>query len=749
MGPGVQDTGSRESSGATGDPAHRKARRVLLGGTALVLVLFAVSTAVEVLAGRAAALRAAQAQVDLLDQLLADRMRTIVQEIDSVLVQVVGFAGRAPAQADWDAVFAAAVAGLTNVNLLIHVDAGGTVRHASRPGLEGRKAIAGAVLEALAAGEKGLAINDRAILGPLSGARVIGFGRRLENPDGSYAGAVLAGLDLDGLEARTRALQVPAGARLRLLHEGGNEFLRVGHDGAAPDTEWIAARRRLDPHPVLVEFALDRARVLERWSPQLRLGTASSLLVALALLVAAAFSLRQLDRLQRESAARREGEARIARLANSDALTGLPNRTLLRDRVDQSIAQAGREGRHVALLFVDLDRFKLVNDSWGHPFGDALLTEVGRRLVGAVRAGDTVARLGGDEFAVLLPSMKRPHAAARVAQKILEALARPVQLEGRTVPLTGSVGISVFPADGDSMETLLQNADAAMYRAKDLGRGGFQFYQAEMGRVARDRVEMESSLHDALPRGELALHYQPQVALADGRICGFEALMRWRREGQGLVSPARFIPVAEESGLIVPLGEWALVEACRQAAAWRRAGLGRFRVSVNLSARQFWQDRVTSAVRAALDRTGADPTCLEVEITEGVVLRDVDQVTRSLGQLRDLGVTVAIDDFGTGYSSLAYLRALPIDKLKIDKSFLRGTPEDPDACALVAEIIQLAHVLKLEVVAEGVEQEGQAAFLRGAGCEHIQGFLFSPALPEEECERLLRDPRRLVVAEAA
>ena len=499
---------------------------------------------------------------------------------------------------------------------------------------------------------------------------------------------------------------------------------------------------------MLVLFAVSTAvEVLAGWSVALR--TASSLLVALALLVATGFSLRQLDRLQRESAARRESEARVETLANSDALTGLPNRTLLRDRVAQAIAQAQRDERLVALLFVDLDRFKFVNDSWGHAFGDALLIEVARRLSRAVRTGDTVARLGGDEFAVLLPSIKRPHAAARVAQKVLDALAAPVRLEGRAVPLTGSAGISVFPADGDSLEALLQNADAAMYRAKDRGRGGFQFYQADMGRQARERVEMESALHEALPRGELVLHYQPQVALADGRVCGFEALMRWTRPGQGPVSPARFIPVAEESGLIVPLGKWALVEACRQAAAWRRDGRGHFRIAVNLSARQFWQDRVASAVRAALERTGADPTCLEVEITESVVLRDVDQVTRSLRQLRDLGVTVAIDDFGTGYSSLAYLRSLPIDKVKIDKAFLRGTPEDPDARAFVAEIIRLAHVLQLEVVAEGVEHAGQAAFLREAGCERIQGFLFSPALPEEECEVLLRERRHLVTAQAA
>ncbi len=440
---------------------------------------------------------------------------------------------------------------------------------------------------------------------------------------------------------------------------------------------------------------------------------------------------------------RKKYERHIEHLANYDALTGLPNRNLLRDRAEQAIMRARREDRQLALLFVDLDRFKLINDSWGHPFGDQLLVETARRLAAAVREGDSVARLGGDEFVILLPELKHAENAIRVAEKVLAMLARPFEAEGRTVPVSASVGIANFPGDGETLQALLQSADAAMYRAKDLGRGGFQFYRAEMGQNARERAELEAALHLALERGELALYYQPQVDLATGRVVGFEALMRWTRPGKGAVSPAHFIPIAEESGLIVQMGDWALNTACRQATAWRDAGLGRYRVAVNLSARQFWQGRVVGSVAQALAASGGDPALLEVEITEGVVLRDVNEVMRSLGQLREMGVTVAIDDFGTGYSSLAYLRSLPIDKLKVDKAFLKGTPEDPDACAFVAEIIQLAHVLKLLVVAEGVEQEGQSVFLRHAGCERIQGFLFSPALDAASCEALLREDRVL------
>jgi len=436
-------------------------------------------------------------------------------------------------------------------------------------------------------------------------------------------------------------------------------------------------------------------------------------------------------------------ESRIEHLASHDSLTGLPNRGLLRDRVGQAIAHARRTRGHVALMYVDLDQFKLVNDSWGHGAGDALLLEVGARLKATMRQGDTVARLGGDEFVVLLSSLAHADDCTVVAGKIAGALARPVALEGRELQVSASIGIAMYPEDGADLEALLQCADAAMYRAKEAGRNGYQYYSADMGAHARARVELETGLRQALERDELRLHWQPQVELASGEVRGCEALLRWARPGRGLVPPAHFVPAAEESGLIVPIGEWALRAACREAAGWAAAGLGPIRAAVNLSARQFWQGSVVEAVRAALDASGLPPSCLEVEITESVVARDIDKVVNALEQLRRMGVSTAIDDFGTGYSSLAYLRSLPLRKLKIDRYFIHGIPGDREAAALVAEIIRLAHVLSLEVVAEGVETEAQAAFLREAGCESMQGFLFARPMPPAEFAELVRSGRRL------
>jgi diguanylate cyclase (GGDEF)-like protein/PAS domain S-box-containing protein len=442
---------------------------------------------------------------------------------------------------------------------------------------------------------------------------------------------------------------------------------------------------------------------------------------------------------------RKRYESRIEHLASHDALTGLPNRALLRDRVEQAIVHARRTSSRVAVMYVDLDQFKLVNDSWGHPAGDALLVEVGNRLRSAMRDGDTVARLGGDEFVVLLADLARPGDSAVVARKIAGALGPPIVLDGRETQVTASIGIAIWPEDGEGLEALLQCADVAMYRAKDEGRNGYQYYSGEMGAQARARVELETGLRQALERAELRLHWQPQVDLASGEVRGCEALMRWERPGRGLVSPAQFIPLAEESGLIVPIGEWALRTACREAAGWAAAGLGRIQVAVNLSARQFRQGSVVETVRAALAESGLPPGSLELEITESVVARDLDQVVKALEQVRRMGVSVAIDDFGTGYSSLSYLRTLPIQKVKIDRSFIKGIPEDREAAALVGEIIRLAHVLSLEVVAEGVETAPQAAFLREAGCEKMQGFLFSRPVPSAEFAALVRSGARLVL----
>ena len=446
--------------------------------------------------------------------------------------------------------------------------------------------------------------------------------------------------------------------------------------------------------------------------------------------------------ISRDITERRRFEAHIQHLASHDKLTGLPNRALLGDRVEQAILQARRAHGSLALLFIDLDQFKLVNDSFGHAAGDALLVEVAERLKQTVREGDTVARLGGDEFVILLTNLAHAEDSAVVARKIAQALERPIALDSGELGVTGSIGISLYPEDGDSLDALLQCADAAMYRAKDAGRNAFHYYSAEMGEQARARVETEAGLRRAVEREELRLHFQPQVNLASGAITGVEALLRWQHPQRGMVSPAAFVPVAEESGLIVPIGQWALVQACRQAAEWSAAGLGEVKVAVNLSARQFWRGSVTESVRAALGESGLPPSRLELEITESVVMRDLQQVMLSLEQLRRMGVRVAIDDFGVGYSSLAYLRTMPISKLKIDKSFIHSIPGDPEATALVLEIVRLAHALSLEVVAEGVETPEQARTLREAGCEAMQGYLFARPLPPAECAALLRSGRR-------
>jgi diguanylate cyclase (GGDEF)-like protein/PAS domain S-box-containing protein len=448
--------------------------------------------------------------------------------------------------------------------------------------------------------------------------------------------------------------------------------------------------------------------------------------------------------ISRDITARIRFEQHIQHVATHDRLTGLPNRTLLDDRVEQAIVHARRSEGSLALLFVDLDQFKLVNDSFGHAAGDMLLMEVASRLRATVREGDTVARLGGDEFVILLTDLKRPGDSAVVAKKIAEALDKPVLGPAGDLRVTASIGISLYPDDGTGLDSLLQCADAAMYRAKDAGRNAYQYYSSEMSEQARARVETEAGLRRAMEQGEFRIHFQPQVEVASGAVATLEALLRWEHPQHGMVSPAAFIPVAEESGLILPIGQWALHAACREAAAWAAAGL-KARVSVNLSARQFWRGSVTELVRAALGETGLAASQLEIEITESVVARDLQQVTLTLEQLRRMGVSVAIDDFGTGYSSLAYLRSLPIQRLKIDKSFIHNIPADREATALVGEIVRLAHVLSLGVVAEGVETPEQARFLREAGCESMQGFLFARPLPPAEAAGLLHSGRRFLL----
>jgi diguanylate cyclase (GGDEF)-like protein/PAS domain S-box-containing protein len=434
---------------------------------------------------------------------------------------------------------------------------------------------------------------------------------------------------------------------------------------------------------------------------------------------------------------RKQAEEQVRTLAYQDTLTGLPNRLLFHDRLALGIAQAHRHGQRLAVLFVDLDRLKAVNDSIGHAAGDHVIRTVGTRLRAAVREGDTVARLGGDEFILLLPDVGQAVDAAKVADKVLESLREPLLVEGRELVVTASVGISLYPDDGKDAESLVKNADAAMYGAKERGRDTYQIYTKALNASAVEQLALESRFRKALVQDELVLHYQPIVDLATGDLHAVEALLRWRHPELGLIRPADFIPLAEITGLIVPIGLWVLRTACAQARAWQSIGRADLKVAVNLSVRQFQQADLAAQVERALSETGLAASQLVLEITETHAMLDAEATARALYDLRRLGVGLAIDDFGTGYSSLSYLKRFPIDSLKIDTSFIRDIPGDSDDTAIAAAVIQLAHTLKLQVVAEGVETEDQRAFLVSRGCDRAQGHLFCHPLPAAECTELI------------
>ena len=434
---------------------------------------------------------------------------------------------------------------------------------------------------------------------------------------------------------------------------------------------------------------------------------------------------------------RKASEARIAYLAQHDALTGLPNRALLKDRLDQALAQATRLGKRIALMFLDLDRFKTINDSLGHATGDKLLQSVAARLRQSVRETDTVSRQGGDEFIIVLTGIDTPDEAGRIAAKILEQLDPPFDVDGQQLRTSFSIGIALFPEDGVSPETLMKNADTAMYHAKESGRDTYRFFDERMNVNTLEHLQLENGLRQAIARNEFKLAYQAQVDLASGRIIGLEALLRWSSETLGNVPPSRFIPLAEECGLIIPIGEWVLREACRQARRWQDAGLAPVPVGVNLSALQFRRSDIVAGVSAALAESGLDGRWLELELTESLLMESGPDVIVTLGQLKAVGVRLSIDDFGTGYSSLAYLKRFPVDRLKVDQSFVRDLTDDPDDATIVRAIIQLGHNLHLDVIAEGTETPEQMAFLLREGCAAAQGYLFSPPLPAKAVTGLL------------
>ncbi|MDQ5857742.1 MAG: EAL domain-containing protein [Acidobacteriota bacterium] len=428
-------------------------------------------------------------------------------------------------------------------------------------------------------------------------------------------------------------------------------------------------------------------------------------------------------------------------LAFHDALTGLPNRLLLNDRLTVALAQDHRGRQKLATFYLDLDRFKVINDSLGHTVGDALLRRVADRLRSCLREGDTVARLGGNEFVILVSRIADEKDAETVARRVLAALRLPFAVEERDFFLTASIGVSLHPDDGTDAETLLQNADTAMYRAKEQGRDNYQLYAPEMSARASERLSLENRLRQALPNDELVLHYQPIVDLKSGRVRGAEALLRWRHPERGLLLPAEFITLAELSGLIAPIGRWVLQKACEQIRLWQRLGHPGLTVSVNLSPRQFQQTDLVSQVAAALEASEVEPGLLDLEITESSAMENADLTIKTLSELRRLGVGISMDDFGTGYSSLNYLKRFPIDRVKLDRSFVRDIVTNSEDAAIVRAVIALAHTLKLVVVAEGVETEDQLAFLRKHRCDEMQGFLFSSPVDPAKFQELLE--RRL------
>lgn len=449
----------------------------------------------------------------------------------------------------------------------------------------------------------------------------------------------------------------------------------------------------------------------------------------------------------RDISERKANEAKLSYLAQYDTLTDLPNRLLFKDRLDQAIIEADRHERLVVVLLLDLDRFKHINDTLGHQAGDHILRGVGQRLTAALRPGDTISRLSGDEFGVVLTDVNHVDDVTLLLSKITGVFETPIIFDNRELFLTASIGITIYPIDKNDSETLLRNADTAMYRSKENGYNNYQFYDAHMTAIAQDKLMLEEALQYAVEREELVLHYQPQVNINSGEISGMEALVRWNHPELGLVPPTTFIPLAEETGLILPLGEWVLRTAIRQMKHWQTQGYTFLRMAVNLSSRQFRESNVLQTVQTILEEFSLEARFLELELTESMLLKDVDHTIKTLVSLRELGLQFSIDDFGTGYSSLSYLRKFPVSILKIDRSFVSDINDDPGAASIVKTIIQMAHTLGMEVVAEGVETHEQLIYLREHNCDAIQGYYFSKPVPAVEFTKLLQAKKSLVITE--
>ncbi|PMS32256.1 GGDEF-domain containing protein [Trinickia symbiotica] len=591
-----------------------------------------------------------------------------------------------------------------------------------------------------------------------SGAPEIVFSRRLADASGRFAGIVMLTVDPSYFASAYDAAQMGRHGFLGLLGTDGiMRVERVGDDiswGAAvavPPARGVSGKpgvmpwdagvarftnvRALHGFPLVAIVGLSREEALSRFRRDRQLYVLSSAAGSMLLLVLTAILSAKSWALARDRA---RTEERIRHMATHDALTGLPNRSLLRDRLDQELEHAQRHGYAVTVVFIDLDNFKLINDSLGHRAGDELLKAVSSRMRSCLRQADTVVRLGGDEFVLVLGNESADGPGAYLAiERVREAISEPVELVGQTYQVTCSMGMASYPIDGNDAETLLSHADAAMYRAKEVGRNNSQWYRPEMNARLRDRLRRQKQLGEALARDQFRVVYQPQVDARTRNILGVEALLRWDHPADGPISPMTFIPLAEETGLIVPIGEWVLRSACRQGVRWRRAGLPPVRISVNVSARQFLHDGWAQTVASALEDSGFDARHLELELTESLIMQDLDRCVQTMKRLQDMGVRFSIDDFGTGYSSLSALKHLPIARLKIDKSFIRELPQREDDRAIVMAVISMSRRLNLNVIAEGVETQAQVDFLCENGCDEIQGYYFSRPLTPAEIGAML------------
>lgn len=588
---------------------------------------------------------------------------------------------------------------------------------------------------------------------------VVTLSRRLTNPDGSFAGVAQAAVRAEYIQSMFESLNLGSGGSIALYdtdmrliarHPVAPDQLGKAYDlthiktalaeGRAIGTYNVFSRvdgvqreysfRKLDTLPFVVLIGLSPEEILDSWWRK-------AVFYAISLL-AMTLELGGLLLLQRKSAL-----DRISYLATHDALTNLPNRLSLEEHLVQNPAGGERGKPPMALLSLDLDHFKNINDSLGHQLGDRLLRKIAERLRAALRDTDTVTRHGGDEFVVLLKGSAGSGKIAEIAQALLDKVIKPIHLDQHELVITASIGIAVYPGDGSDIVTLLKNADAAMFQAKSSGRNTYRFYTAEMNARLAERLNTENSLRKAMSRGELHLYYQPQFETATCRVIGFEALLRWKHPELGMVPPARFIPIAEETGLIGPIGEWVLREACRQNKAWQDAGLPPVVIAVNLSAVQFRQHGLVAMVQSALAETGLDSRWLELEVTESVLMHDIEHVIVILHQLKALGIQLSIDDFGTGYSSLSYLKRFPIDKIKIDQSFVRDVQSSGDDAAIVQTVIAIAGKMGMRAIAEGVETAAHLNTLHSFGCDEVQGFLFSPAVPPAEAEGFFTAPAGL------